>query len=62
VESIDARGWKRLDDSHAIVFGSPTFMGNVSSAFQAFSEAASKRWTLECGGTRWRPGSRTPVV
>lgn len=31
-----------LDGADAIVFGSPTYMGDVSAAFKAFAEASSK--------------------
>jgi NAD(P)H dehydrogenase (quinone) len=31
-----------LNDSHGIIFGSPTYMGSVSAAFKAFMEATSK--------------------
>ena len=33
-----------LDAAQAIVFGTPTYMGNVSAGFAAFSEWSSKRW------------------
>jgi NAD(P)H dehydrogenase (quinone) len=31
-----------IADADAIIFGSPTYMGDVSSAFKAFAEASSK--------------------
>lgn len=31
-----------IDDADAVVFGSPTYMGDVSAAFRAFAEASSK--------------------
>lgn len=33
-----------LDAADAIVFGSPTYMGNVSAEFARFGEWSSKRW------------------
>lgn len=33
-----------LDTVHAIVFGSPTYMGGVAAQFKAFADAASSRW------------------
>ena len=33
-----------LDAADAIVFGSPTYMGNISAEFAKFSEWSSKRW------------------
>ena len=33
-----------LDAAQAIVFGTPTYMGNVSAGFAKFSEWSSKRW------------------
>ncbi|WP_050502054.1 flavodoxin family protein [Streptomyces monomycini] len=44
VDRLDEDGWRLLDASDAIVFGCPTYMGNVSSEFQAFAEATSRRW------------------
>ena len=47
---IDADGhvsdvdWSRLDAADAIIFGSPTYMGNVSWQFKKFADASSKRW------------------
>jgi len=48
--AIDADGnvsesdWAVLDAAHAIVMGSPTYMGNVSWQFKKFADASSKRW------------------
>jgi NAD(P)H dehydrogenase (quinone) len=36
--------WEALARADAIVFGSPTYMGSPSAAFQAFAEASSKVW------------------
>lgn len=47
---IDAEGnlpdgaWDDLLASDAIVFGSPTYMGNVSWQFKKFADASSKPW------------------
>ena len=43
VEEIDAH-WATLEGADAIVFGSPTYMGNVSAPFKAFMDASSKPW------------------
>jgi multimeric flavodoxin WrbA len=43
VEEIDAH-WADLEAADAIVFGSPTYMGNVSAPFKAFMDASSKPW------------------
>ena len=37
-------GWERLDAADAIVFGSPTYMGNASWQFKKFADASSKAW------------------
>ncbi|WP_407353193.1 flavodoxin family protein [Luteimonas sp. R10] len=37
-------GWDRLDQAKAIVFGSPTYMGNVSWQFKKFLDASSSVW------------------
>lgn len=33
-----------LDASHAIVFGTPTYMGGPAAVFKAFADATSERW------------------
>jgi multimeric flavodoxin WrbA len=43
VEEIDAH-WADLEASDAIIFGSPTYMGNVSGPFKTFMDASSKPW------------------
>ncbi|MBI5337397.1 MAG: flavodoxin family protein [Mycolicibacterium rufum] len=42
--------WHTLDTADAIVFGSATYMGNVSSGFQAFAEKTGRR----CITGAWR--------
>jgi len=44
VDRIAPAQWHELDDSDAIVFGSPTYMGTASAAFHAFAEGSGKRW------------------
>ena len=36
--------WDALDAADAIVFGSPTYMGNASWQFKRFADASSQRW------------------
>ena len=43
VEEVEAH-WADLEASDAIVFGSPTYMGNVSGPFKMFMDASSKPW------------------
>jgi multimeric flavodoxin WrbA len=43
VEEIDAH-WMDLEGADAIIFGSPTYMGNVSGPFKTFMDASSKPW------------------
>lgn len=43
VEEIEAH-WPTLEASDALVFGSPTYMGNVSGPFKTFMDATSKVW------------------
>lgn len=43
VEEVDA-AWDSLKAADAIIFGTPTYMGNVSAAFKAFMDASSKTW------------------
>jgi NAD(P)H dehydrogenase (quinone) len=42
--------WARLDAADAIVFGTPTYMGNVSWQFKRFADASSRIWAVQ----RWR--------
>ena len=37
-------GWEQLAQAKAIIFGSPTYMGNVSWQFKKFVDASSKPW------------------
>ncbi|HEX2547248.1 MAG TPA: flavodoxin family protein [Ramlibacter sp.] len=37
-------GWDELKAAHGIIFGSPTYMGNVSWQFKKFADASSKPW------------------
>ena len=37
-------GWDTLAGADAIIFGSPTYMANVSWQFKKFAEASSKPW------------------
>jgi len=47
---IDAEGnvseadWAKLDSADAIIFGTPTYMGNASWQFKKFADATSKAW------------------
>ncbi|MCV7150937.1 flavodoxin family protein [Mycolicibacterium pyrenivorans] len=43
VDQITDRDWQLLDTADAIVFGSATYMGNVSAGFQAFAEKTGRR-------------------
>ncbi len=40
-------GWEALDAADAIVFGSPTYMGNVSWQFKKFADASSSVWARQ---------------
>jgi NAD(P)H dehydrogenase (quinone) len=42
--------WDVLDGADGIIFGSATYMGNVSAAFQAFTEKPGRR----CMNGTWR--------
>ncbi|MEN9844077.1 MAG: p-benzoquinone reductase [Pseudomonadota bacterium] len=37
-------GWDTLNAADAIIFGTPTYMGNVSWQFKKFADASSKAW------------------
>lgn len=40
-------GWRALESADAIVFGSPTYMGNVSWQFKRFADESSKVWARQ---------------
>ncbi len=44
VEALDDTGWSALHAADAIVFGAPTYMGNVSAPFKAFMDISSDFW------------------
>ena len=44
VLEITEQDWITLDDSHAIIFGCPTYMGGVSAKFKEILELSSGRW------------------
>ena len=50
VGRMAAEDWDVLDGADAIVFGSATYMGNVSAAFQTFAEQTGRR----CLDGTWR--------
>ena len=49
-ERLTEDDWTTLDESDAMIWGSPTYMGDVSATFRAFAEATSARWMEG----RWR--------
>ncbi len=50
VDHITDTDWDILDGADGIVFGSATYMGNVSAGFQAFAEQTGRR----CLNGTWR--------
>ncbi len=40
-------GWELLAQAQAIIFGSPTYMGDVSWQFKRFADASSKPWYVQ---------------
>ena len=44
VAEITDEQWAQLDAADAIIFGSPTYIGDVSAVFRTFVEATSGRW------------------
>lgn len=45
--NLPDEGWDRLARAAAIIFGSPTYMGNVSWQFKKFADASSKVWATQ---------------
>jgi NAD(P)H dehydrogenase (quinone) len=43
VDAMSESDWDLLDDAAGIIFGSATYMGNVSAGFQAFAEQTGRR-------------------
>lgn len=50
VETMTDEDWDVLDNVDAMIFGSPTYMGNVSGGFQTFAEKTGRR----CMDGTWR--------
>ncbi|MDT5013092.1 MAG: hypothetical protein QOH57_4709 [Mycobacterium sp.] len=50
LDSMTDEDWATLDRADAIIFGTPTYMGNVSAGFQAFAEQTGRR----CMEGTWR--------
>ena len=50
VDAMTDQSWDVLDGADGVVFGSATYMGNVSAAFQAFAEQTGRR----CMNGTWR--------
>lgn len=44
ITSMNDEKWLTLDNSQAIIFGAPTYMGSVSGSFKMFMDATSKQW------------------
>ena len=45
--NLPKEGWQALAEAKAIIFGSPTYMGNVSWQFKKFADASSKPWYVQ---------------
>lgn len=48
--NIPEAGWDTLEGADAIIFGSPTYMGNMSWQFKKFADASSRVWATQ----KWR--------
>ncbi|MDF3047576.1 MAG: flavodoxin [Candidatus Midichloriaceae bacterium] len=44
VTELNEEAWAKLDNSDAIIFGSPTYMGSIAAKLKEFMEVASGRW------------------
>ena len=45
--NLPAGGWDQLAAAQAIIFGSPTYIGNVSWQFKKFIDESSKVWAAQ---------------
>ena len=50
VDEMTETGWNTIDAADAVIFGTATYMGNVSADFQAFAERTGRR----CMNGDWR--------
>jgi len=50
ITSVGDTDWAALDSADAVIFGCPTYMGNVSAGFAAFAEQTGRR----CMAGTWR--------
>jgi NAD(P)H dehydrogenase (quinone) len=48
--NISDADWQKLENADAIIFGSPTYMGNVAWQFKKFADNSSKVW----GAQKWK--------
>jgi NAD(P)H dehydrogenase (quinone) len=46
----------QLDESDAIIFGSPTYMGGPAGQFKAFADATGERWFKAAWKDKWAAG------
>lgn len=44
VKNLKDSDWERFDQANALIFGSPTYMGGVSSEFKAFMDKTGYFW------------------
>ena len=59
VDALDDAQWAALDAADAIIFGSPTYMGNASAKFKEFMETSSKRWFTQAWKDKLAAGFTT---
>ena len=45
--NLPASSWDALQAADAIIFGTPTYMANVSWQFKKFADASSKQWFVQ---------------
>lgn len=57
--NLSASGWDQLAAADAIIFGSPTYIGNVSWQFKKFIDESSKVWAASGGRTSSQQASPT---
>ncbi|MEU7070101.1 flavodoxin family protein [Streptomyces narbonensis] len=44
VDTVTEEQWLLLDSADAVIFGSPTYLGDVAAKFKGFMEQSSRRW------------------
>ncbi|MCF2531616.1 flavodoxin family protein [Yinghuangia soli] len=59
VDAVTDEQWEILDAADAIVFGAPTYFGDVAGKFKLFMESTSRRWDEQVWADKLAAGFTT---